>query len=62
MRVGDVVRKRISCSTTSGVTGKATPEEQAVHTGRVVFVHPKGRYYTVAFSLPDGTIKESYRD
>lgn len=62
MKVGDTVRKRISCSTTSGQTGATYQEEQSECTGKMIYVHPKGRYYTVAFSMPDGTIKESYRD
>lgn len=62
MRVGDTVRKRISCSTTSGQSSNTSDEESIYRTGKVVYVHPNGRYYTVAFDLPDGTIKECYRD
>lgn len=62
MKVGDTVRKTISISTTSGITGDRTPEETIVREGKVVYVHPSGRYYTVAFALPDGTIRECYRD
>lgn len=63
MRVGDTVRKKISSSSTGGYTGgRAYVEESIVRTGKVVYVHPQGRYYTVAFALPDGTIKECYRD
>lgn len=62
MKVGDTVRKIISVSTTSGTTGSITPEETIVREGKVIYVHPKGRYYTVAFAMPDGTIKECYRD
>ena len=28
--------------------------------GRIVYVHPKGRYYTVEFPMPRGNIRESY--
>lgn len=62
MKVGDTVRKIISVSTTSGIPGYRTPEETIVREGKVIYVHPKGRYYTVAFDLPDGTIRECYRD
>ena len=61
MRVGDKVRKKISCSTTSGATGFPTPEEKAVRTGKVIFVHPKGRFYTAEFAFCDGNIRECYR-
>lgn len=62
MRVGDTVRKRISCSTTSGVTGATPPEEREERYGKVIFVHPKGRFYTAEFAFCDGNIRESYRD
>ena len=28
--------------------------------GRIVYVHPEGRYYTVEFPMPKGNIRESY--
>lgn len=62
MRVGDTVRKIISCSATSGQTGATAPEEQVVRTGKVVYVHPKGRYYVAEFDFPDGKIRECYRE
>lgn len=62
MKVGDTVRKIITVSATSGITGERTPEETIVREGKVVYVHPKGRFYTAEFALPFGTIRESYRD
>ncbi len=62
MKVGDTVRKSISVSTTSGTTGDRTLEETVVREGKVVYVHPKGRFYTAEFTFRDGTIRESYRD
>ena len=62
MRVGDTVRKTISVSVTSSITGFRTKEEATEREGEVIYVHPKGRYYAVAFDLPDGTIRECYRD
>lgn len=29
--------------------------------GRVVYIHPKGRYHTVEFNLPGGKARESFR-
>lgn len=62
MRVGDTVRKRISCRSTSGAQGYRMPEEEMEHDGKVIYVHPKGRFYTAEFAFCDGTIRESYRD
>lgn len=28
--------------------------------GRVVYIHPKGRYHTVEFELRGGTVRESF--
>jgi len=28
---------------------------------RVIYVHPQGRYYTVEFHFPKGTIRESFK-
>ncbi len=28
--------------------------------GQVVYIHPKGRFHTVAFSFPGGIIRESF--
>lgn len=62
MKVGDTVRRIISCSLTSGTTGAVTPEEQVRRIGEVVYVHPKGRFYVAEFDFPDGKIRESYRE
>lgn len=29
--------------------------------GRVVYIHPQGRYHTVEFDLPGGRARESFR-
>ena len=60
IKVGDTVKKRISCSDTSGTMG-ALDMERVVRTGKVIYVHPRGLFYTVEFNLPAGTIRESYR-
>lgn len=58
MKVGDTVRKTIS---TGGKNyGKTNAEEGQRHTGRVIYVHPKGRFYTAEFRFRDGNIRESY--
>ena len=62
MRVGDTVRKTISSRATSGTGGVRLPEEEIEYEGKVIYVHPKGRYYTAEFTFRDGTTRESYRD
>lgn len=61
LKVGDIVKKRISCSCTSGLNG-FMQEEMVRRTGTVVYVHPKGRFYVVEFAFPDGKIRECYRE
>ena len=63
MRVGDTVIKTISCSISSrSGMGATWEEEQIEYEGKVIYVHPKGRFYTVEFTLPFGTIRESYKE
>lgn len=62
MKVNDIVSKIISCSTTSGQTGAITQEEMVKRTGKVIYVHPKGRFYVAEFAFQDGAIRESYRN
>ena len=30
-------------------------------TGQVIYIHPKGRFYTVAAKVPGGTLRESFK-
>ena len=58
MKVGDKV-------TRTPVT--INPKEQGdrgfrkAMSGRVVYIHPKGRYHTVEFQLRGGTFRESFK-
>ena len=57
MRVGDTVRRRIEYGMEGGTL---LPEE----TGKVIYVHPKGLFYTAEFTFdgPHGprTVRQSY--
>lgn len=55
LRVGARVGKFIQFGGESGGKRKDVPAE-----GRIVYVHPQGRYYTVEFRLDKGNIRESY--
>ena len=57
MQVGDTVHKPL----TDIVSGSAnTPRPK--FTGRVVWVHPKGRFYLAEFQLPGGVIRECFQE
>lgn len=57
MQVGDKVHKPL----TDIVSGSAnTPRPK--FTGRVVRVHPKGRFYLAEFQLPGGIIRECFKE
>ncbi len=38
----------------------APPPVKRTMKGTVVYIHPKGRYHTVAFRTPGGVIRESF--
>lgn len=38
--------------------GKNSPRRSM--RGRVVYIHPKGRFHVVEFELPGGTIREAF--
>lgn len=57
MQVGDTVHKPL----TDIVSGSAnTPRTK--FTGRVVWVHPQGRFYLAEFHLPGGVIRECFQE
>ena len=31
-------------------------------TGKVVYIHPEGRYHTVEFDLPGGKVRENFHE
>lgn len=57
MQVGETVRKPL----TDIVSGSAnTPRPK--FTGRVVWVHPEGRFYLAEFQFPCGIIRECFQE
>lgn len=57
MKVGDIVTRRPI--TFNEKEGEGNTPVKAMK-GRVVYVHPKGRYHTVEFQLRDGVLRESF--
>lgn len=57
MQVGETVRKPL----TDIFSGSAnTPRPK--FTGRVVWVHPEGRFYLAEFQFPGGIIRECFQE
>ena len=57
MQVGETVHKPL----TDIMSGSAnTPRPK--FTGRVVWVHPQGRFYLAEFPLPGGIIRECFKE
>ena len=55
MKVGDKVTKSLKWTEVG-----RTVTEHTTAKGRVIYVHPKGRFYTVEFRLDGGVIRETY--
>lgn len=55
MKIGDIVTRR-PVTFYEELVGKTRPTMK----GRVVYIHPKGRYHTVEFQLRDGVLRESF--
>lgn len=58
MRLGDKV---VRCPVTFGGCIDGQSEARRPMTGRVVYIHPRGRHHTVAFTLPGGVVRESFQ-
>ena len=53
MILGDIVPSQT-------MTGAGPQRTLVTVPGRVVYIHPERHFYTLAYDLPGGTIKESY--
>lgn len=58
MKVGDIVERR---SKQLELTREENDRGGKKLKGRVVYIHPLGRFHTVEFQLPGGTFRESFR-
>lgn len=57
MKVGDKVRKKLEWTE----VGRSI-KKHGVATGTVIFVHPKGRFYTVEFRIGERILRETFTD
>lgn len=58
MKLGQKVT-RTPLTFTDPAREKGEPKHQPM-TGKVVYIHPKGRYHTVEFQMPLGAVWESF--
>lgn len=70
MKIGDKIRKPMSRADEDGKRRdqdkagrfvKGQKKERREKEGVVVYIHPKGRYYTLRFDFPNGSYRESFR-
>ena len=62
MKLGDKIIKAVRwIEVQEGPRGRITTKLRGEAVGTVVYIHPKGRYYTLEFTFPDGTFRESFR-
>ncbi len=57
MKIGDIVRQK--SSTMKGDFNFSASEKTPME-GKVIYIHPQGRFYTVEFSLRGGKVRESF--
>lgn len=57
MKIGDVVRRPVNTSSTRDGCGD---ESKIKHPGKVIYIHPEGRFFVLEFRFPLGNIRESY--
>lgn len=53
LHLGDILTAKVHYGLEGGVM---LPPEK----GRVVYIHPEGRFFTLEFTFPKGTFRESY--
>lgn len=58
MKLGDKVMRLPVTFTDSGEDKKSMRRPVV---GRVVYIHPAGRFHTVEFELPGGPVRESFQ-
>lgn len=62
MKLGDKITKPVHWLEIepSGRRGGGNMRKHEVATGTVVYIHPKGRFYTLEFTFPGGSFRESF--
>lgn len=57
MKIGQKVRRVPLSLTQTADNGK---QEHRPMTGKVVYIHPEGRYHMVAFEMREGIVRECF--
>ena len=61
IKLGDKIKKQIRwIEVQEGPRGRITTKQRGEAIGTVVYIHPKGRYYTLEFAFPGGILRESF--
>lgn len=60
MRIGDEVYVKPEFTLPEANGGEGNHPKQKLW-GRIVYIHPAGRFYTVEFRFPSGAVRESFR-
>lgn len=58
MKVGEKIAKPVEWVDLDGRSRSHKKIKSA--TGKVVYIHPKGRFYTLEFTFPGGSYRESF--
>lgn len=56
VNVGDIVWRKINVTSNKDWT----KDERKPQKGRIIYIHPRRKFYTVEFECLYGTIRESY--
>lgn len=61
MKLGDKIKKRVHWTDEArDAFGNPQKRKHEYAFGTVVYIHPRGRFYTLEFSLPGGKFRESF--
>ena len=64
MKLGDKIKKRVYWTEIDRSRirlSKGCVQKHEIAEGTVVYIHPKGRFYTLEFNLPTGSFRESFK-
>ena len=61
MKLGDKIEKKVRWTEVQeGPRGRTTMKQRGTAIGKVVYIHPRGRFYTLEFAFPGGKFRESF--
>lgn len=54
------IGQKVTCEPAFAGSDTPGPGRKQRHTGRVVYIHPGGRFYIVEFQTPKGPVREAF--